>query len=95
MSFKKLNSFGFEKSFLPSNSPDRMANYERVFLNTIKHQEEKFPGQNPPENIKNIIDLNRNNTTTGKWTNIGGGRHKRDSKQYLTFDGNDDEEDIK
>ena len=84
--------FVFFKTLLSCNSPDRMANYERVFLNTIKQQEEQFPGQNPPGDTTNIIDLNRKNTTTGKWTSVGGGRRKRNSKQYRSIDDDDDEE---
>ncbi len=76
------------------HSPDRMANYERVFLNAIKKQKPKFEGQNPPETTTKLINLKRSNTDTGAWTNIGGKIHKRDSKQYHALDSSDDDEDI-
>jgi hypothetical protein len=75
-------------------SPDRMANYERIFLNTIKKQKAKFEGQNPPETTTKLINLKRNNTDTGVWTNVGGGKYIKDSKQYHALDSSDEDEDI-
>ncbi|CAF1010666.1 unnamed protein product [Adineta steineri] len=74
--------------------PDRMINYERVFLNTIKHQQEQYPGQNPPEDLTSITNMKRNNMAGSAWTNMGGKRRKRGSKQIGMHDGNDDEDDI-
>ncbi|CAF0766237.1 unnamed protein product [Adineta ricciae] len=75
--------------------PDRMINYERVFLNTIKHQKEAYPGQNPPADLTSITNMKRGSTMGSAWTNMGGRRRKRGSKQHRMFDGNDDEnEDI-
>jgi len=71
-----------------------MANYERVFLNAIKKQKPKFEGQNPPETTTKLINLKRNNTDAGPWTNVGGGKYTRDSKQYHALDSSDEEEDI-
>ena len=76
-----------------SCSPERMANYERIFLNTIKKQTAKFQGQNPPENTNKLITLRRNNTEGGAWTNINRGRYTRDTKQYHALDSSDEEED--
>ena len=75
------------------SSPDRMANYERVFLSTIKKQTANFVGQNPPETTTKLINLKRSNTDGGAWTNIHRGRHRRDSKQYHALDSSDEEED--
>lgn len=76
-----------------SRSPDRMANYERIFLNTIKKQTPKFEGQNPPEQTTKLINLKRSNTDGGQWTNIGGGKYTRDTKQYHALDSSDEDED--
>jgi hypothetical protein len=76
------------------HSPDRMANYERVFLSTIKKQKAKFKDQNPPESTTKLINLKRNNTDGGAWTNVGGGKYTRDPKQYHALDSSDEEEDI-
>jgi hypothetical protein len=70
-----------------------MANYERVFLSTIKKQKAKFEGQNPPEGTTKLIQLKRSNTDTGLWTNVAGGRHVRDPKQYHALDSSDEDED--
>ncbi|UJR26661.1 hypothetical protein I4U23_007978 [Adineta vaga] len=72
--------------------PDRMINYERVFLNTIKHQKEAYPGQNPPADLTSITNMKRGSAMGSAWTNIGGRRRKRASKQYRVFDGADDED---
>ena len=74
-------------------SPDRMATYERVFLNTIKKQKSKFEGQNPPEHTTKLITLKRSNTDGGQWTNVGGAKYLRDSKQYHALDSSDEDED--
>ncbi len=76
------------------DSPDRMANYERVFLNTVKKQKAKFKDQNPPESTTKIVHLKRSNTDVGAWTNVGGGRYTQDSKQYHALDSSDEDEDI-
>ncbi|CAF1088982.1 unnamed protein product [Rotaria sp. Silwood1] len=74
--------------------PDRMANYERVFLNAVKKQKPKFEGQNPPESTTKLINLKRNNTDGGVWTNVGGGKYIHDTKQYHALDSSDEDEDI-
>ncbi|CAF1151697.1 unnamed protein product [Rotaria sordida] len=75
--------------------PDRMANYERVFLNAVKKQKAKFEGQNPPESTTKLINLKRNNTDGGVWTNVGGGgKYVHDAKQYHALDSSDEDEDI-
>jgi hypothetical protein len=71
-----------------------MANYERAFLTAIKKQKANFEGQNPPENTTKIINLKRSNTDGGTWTNVGGGKYTRDTKQYHALDSSDEEEDI-
>jgi hypothetical protein len=71
-----------------------MANYERVFLSTIKKQKPKFKDQNPPESTTKLIQLKRSNTDVGTWTNVGGGRYIHDPKQYHALDSSDDDEDI-
>ena len=76
-----------------SRSPDRMANYERIFLNTIKKQTPKFEGQNPPEQTNKLITLKRSNTDGGQWTNVGGGKYTRDTKPYHALDSSDEDED--
>ena len=74
-------------------SPDRMANYERIFLSTIKKQQPKFEGQNPPEHTAKLINLKRSNTDGGQWTNVGGGKYKNDPQQYHALDSSDEDED--
>lgn len=70
-----------------------MANYERVFLNTIKKQKSKFDGQNPPEHTTKLINLKRSNTDGGQWTNVGGAKYLRDPKQYHALDSSDEDDD--
>lgn len=77
----------------PSSSPDRMATYERVFLNTIKKQKPRFEGQNPPESTMKLINLKRSNTDGGQWTNVGGAKYLRESKPYHALDSSDEDED--
>jgi len=74
------------------SSPDRMANYERVFLNTIKKQKPKFKDQNPPETTTKLINIKRHHSDAGVWTNVGGGRYTTNSKQYHALDSSDEEE---
>ena len=52
-------------TFVLLRSPDRMTNYERVFLNTIKKQKAKFEGQNPPESITKLTNVKRSKTDAG------------------------------
>lgn len=73
--------------------PDRIANYERVFLNTIKKQKAHFKDQNPPETTTKLINIKRNHSDGGAWTNVGGGRYVNDAKQYHALDSSDEEED--
>ncbi|CAM4757594.1 unnamed protein product [Rotaria magnacalcarata] len=72
--------------------PDRMANYERVFLNAVKKQKPKFEGQNPPESTTKLINLKRTHAEGGSWTNVGGGRYLNDSKQYHALDSSDEDD---
>ncbi|CAF1574583.1 unnamed protein product, partial [Didymodactylos carnosus] len=70
--------------------PDRMAVYERVFLNTIKKQKPLFEGMNPPEHTVKLINTKRGGEG---WSNVGGGNYVNDPKQYHALDSSDDDDD--
>ena len=74
-------------------SPDRMAAYERVFLQTIKKQKVTFEGQNPAENVTKLVNIKRKGNDGGQWTNVGGGRYTQDTKSYHALDSSDEDED--